>query len=81
MKLSIQTIDLAKWLSKTTTDEERKAMAGSWHAAFKSHGLVYLINHGLQDSQRKVCREWLRFCDLDQAKSRLIIQLPLSNHF
>ena len=66
MKLLIQTIDLSRWKSQTDSEEDLEVIARTWHSAFKSHGLVYLTNHGLETEFRTLCQEWLRFCACNQ---------------
>jgi isopenicillin N synthase-like dioxygenase len=53
----IPLIDFGPFLNGSAGDRTR--VAGSIDAAFKSHGFIYLSNHGI--NQRKVdqCFEWV----------------------
>ena len=42
----VSEIDLSAW-SLSRSQEEKDKIAQVWHEAFKSHGLLYLSNHGL----------------------------------
>ena len=68
--LEIQSIDLASWLKLRKENEKCASLdeiAKNWHEAFKSHGLVYLKNHGLSELYHNVCKKWLEFCQCDQS--------------
>ena len=45
-QLEVSQIDLSAW-SLSPSQEEKDRTALVWHEAFRSHGLLYLTNHGL----------------------------------
>ena len=45
-QLEVAQIDLSAW-SLSPSQEEKDRTALVWHEAFRSHGLLYLTNHGL----------------------------------
>jgi len=61
----IPVLDLSKW-SKNASSSTKASLAKDWHAAFSSHGLVWLTNHGLDSLYNSVQSEWRNFCMLDQ---------------
>ena len=61
----IPTVDLAAWTSPSTTASTRAALASTWHQAFASHGLVWVVGHGVGPLHHRVAREWAAFCSLE----------------
>ena len=47
MRCEISQIDLAAWRA-SPSEEEKDRMAEGWQGAFRSQGLIYLTNHGLE---------------------------------
>merc|ERR1711974_127500 len=65
----IPVIDLASWNEATTeVSSSRKAsLAATWHRAFSTHGLVWLVGHGLDPLYEHVAAKWRHFCQQDDA--------------
>ena len=61
----IPTIDLAAWTSPSSPASARAAQASTWHRAFASHGLVWVVGHGAGPLHHRVAREWAAFCRLE----------------
>jgi len=68
----IPVIDLASWNEATTeVSSSRKAsLAATWHRAFSTHGLVWLVGHGLDPLYEHVAAKWRHFCQQDDAEKR-----------
>jgi len=63
----IPVINLSSW-NQDASSSTKASLAKEWHAAFSTHGLVWLTKHGLDPLYDIVQSEWKNFCRMDQAE-------------
>merc|ERR1711963_1046631 len=49
---------------------DKTSMAATWHQAFSTHGLVWLVGHGLGPLYQHVAAQWSHFCHQDDEEKR-----------
>jgi len=65
-------IDLASWNEGSTpvSSSTKASQAATWHQAFSTHGLVWLVGHGLDPLYEHVAAKWRHFCQQEDAEKR-----------
>merc|ERR1712038_2181363 len=66
--VDIAVIDLSSWTEASLSG--KTSMAATWHQAFSTHGLVWLVGHGLGPLYQHVADQWSHFCDQDDEEKR-----------
>jgi len=66
--VDIAVIDLSSWTEASLSD--KTSMAATWHQAFSTHGLVWLVGHGLGPLYQHVAAQWSHFCHQDDEEKR-----------
>merc|ERR1711971_226779 len=68
----IPVIDLTSWNEASTqvSSSTKASQAATWHQAFSTHGLVWLVGHGLDPLYEHVAANWKHFCQHDDAEKR-----------
>jgi len=68
----IPVIDLTSWNEASTqvSSSTKASQAATWHQAFSTHGLVWLVGHGLDPLYEHVAAKWKHFCQHDDAEKR-----------
>ena len=68
--LEVPCISLSSWLA-SDTEVDRDEIAKVWHESFRSLGLLYLTDHGLEELYLRLSRDWLQFCACEQVWNRV----------
>merc|ERR1712223_1594689 len=66
--VDITVIDLSSWTEASLSD--KTSMAATWHQAFSTHGLVWLVGHGLDPLYQQGAAQWSHFCHQDDEEKR-----------